>query len=134
MAAGPPLDPGPFSLLRTARSFRFAMAGLKYLARTQPNFRVHLLAAILAFGASVLLKASALETAVLMVTIGLVLVAEALNTAVEAVVDLASPGLHPLAKIAKDTAAAGVLIAALVAVLVGLLVLGPRLLDRLAGL
>ncbi len=134
MEAGRPLDPGPPSLLRTARSFRYALAGLLYLARTQPNFRVHLVAAVAALGAGAVLQISSIETAALLLTIGLVLVTEALNTAIEAVVDLASPGPHPLARIAKDAAAAAVLIAALIAVLVGLTVLGPRLLARLFGM
>src|SRR5438477_74290 len=124
MEAGRPLDPGPFSLLRTARSFRYAVAGLKYLVRTQPNFRIHLMVAVAALAAGVILEVSALETVGLLLTIGLVLVAEALNTAIEAVVDLASPGFHPLAKLAKDAAAAAVLIAAIIAVLVGVTILG----------
>ena len=70
--------------------------------------------------------------AVLALAIGLVLVGEAFNTALEAVVDLASPSRHPLAKVAKDVAAAGVLLAAATAALVGLLILGPRLLALLA--
>ena len=68
------------------------------------------------------------ELAILLLTIGFVLVLEALNTALEALVDLASPEYHPLAKIAKDVAAAAVLIAAITAVLVGLVLLLPRLL------
>jgi|SRR5581483_11779905 len=134
MEAGRPLDPGPFSLLRTVRSFRFAAAGLRYLARTQPNFRVHLAIGVAALTTGVALEISAVEMVELLLTIGLVLVAEALNTAIEAAVDLASPEFHPLARIAKDAAAAAVLIAAIVAVLVGLVVLGPRLLERLFGL
>src|SRR4051794_19793992 len=102
MQADRPLDPGPPSLLRTLRSFRFAIAGLLYLARTQPNFRVHLTVAVAVLGAGVALEISSIETVALLLTIGLVLVAEALNTAIEAVVDLASPELHPLARIAKD--------------------------------
>ena len=120
-------------MLRTARSFRYAVAGLRYLVRTQPNFRLHLMAAVAVLAASVILGVSAQGTAVLVLTIALVLVAEALNTAIEAVVNLASPGLHPLAKIAKDAAAGATLIAAVMAVLVGLLVLGPPLLKRLLG-
>lgn len=133
MEAGRPLNPGPFSLLRTVRSFRYAVTGLHYLARTQPNFRVHLTAAVAALGTGIALEISAIETVALLLTIGLVLVAEALNTAIEAVVDLASPDVHPLARIAKDAAAAAVLIAALIAVLVGLTILGPRLLGRVLG-
>jgi len=70
---------------------------------------------------------------VLLLTIGLVWTAEFLNTALEAVVDLASPQQHPLARIGKDVGAAAVLIAALIAVLTGLLILGPPLWMRLFG-
>jgi diacylglycerol kinase len=131
--AGPPIGPGPPSLFRTIRSFRYAVAGLFYLVRTQPNFRVHLTAAIAALGAGLVLEISAIEMVAMLLTIGLVLVLESLNTAIEAVVDLASPGPHPLARIAKDVAAGAVLIAALIAVLVGVIVLGPRLLARMFG-
>lgn len=120
------------SLRRTLRSFGFAGAGLAYLLQTQPNFRVHLAATVLVLAAALGLGASAAETGVLLLTIGLVLVAEAINTALEAVVDLACPEIHPLAKTAKDVAAAAVLLAAGVAVAVGLIVLGPRLVALLA--
>ena len=118
-------------LRRTAISFRFAGQGVLYLLRTQPNFVVHCLAATLAVALAVVLRASPLETAVLVLTIGVVLVCEAFNSALEAVVDLASPDYHRLAKIAKDVAAASVLIAAVMAALVGLLILGPLLVARL---
>lgn len=131
MEAGPvPPSPAP-SLGRTLRSFGFAGAGLAFLVRTQPNFRVHLAAAAAVVGTALGVGATAVEIAVLVLAIGLVMVAEAFNTAVEAVVDLASPAIHPLARIAKDVAAAGVLIAAAVAAVAGLVVLGPRLLALL---
>jgi len=110
------------------RSFGFAGAGLTYLIRTQPNFRVHLAAAISVVGTALGVGATAVELAVLVLAIGLVMVGEAFNTAIEAVVDLASPSVHPLARIAKDVAAAGVLIAAVLAAVVGFVILGPRLL------
>jgi len=67
---------------------------------------------------------------VLVLTIAMVWIAEFLNTALEAVVDLASPELHPLAKVGKDVGAAAVLIAAMASVIIGLLILGPPLLQR----
>jgi diacylglycerol kinase len=119
------------SLGRTLRSFGFAGAGLAYLVRTQPNFRVHLLAAVAVVSVGLIVGATGVELGVLILAIGLVLVGEALNTALEALVDLASPAVHPLAKAAKDAAAAGVLLAAAVAALTGLVILGPRLLALL---
>ena len=121
----------PPSFGRTLRSFAYAGAGLSYLVRTQPNFRVHLLAAIAVVGTALGVGATAIEIAVLALAIGLVMVGEAFNTAIEAVVDLASPTIHPLARVAKDVAAASVLIASGIAAVVGLMVLGPRLLVLL---
>ena len=118
-------------LRRILKSFSFALAGLRHLLQTQPNFWVHLTAAALVLLASASLGLRGAELAVLVLAIGLVLVLEALNSAVEALVDLASPDYHPLARIAKDVSAAAVLAAAGCAVLVGLVVLGPRLLALL---
>ena len=125
-----PSTPAP-SLGRTLRSFGFASAGLAFLVRTQPNFRVHLAAAAAVVGTALGVGATAVELAVLVLAIGLVMVGEAFNTALEAVVDLASPAVHPLARIAKDVAAAGVLIAATLAAVAGVVILGPRLLALL---
>jgi diacylglycerol kinase (ATP) len=75
-----------------------------------------------------------LEWAVIVLTTAMVFTAEFLNTAIEAVVDLASPEKHPLAKVGKDVGAGAVLIAAIAAVWVGLLILGPHLWTRLASL
>jgi len=80
------------------------------------------------------LELPARDWAVLFVTIALVWTAEFLNSALEAVVDLASPQHHPLAKVGKDVGAAAVLIAALTSILVGLLLLGPPLWSRLQSL
>jgi diacylglycerol kinase len=72
--------------------------------------------------------------AILVLTIGTVWTAEFINTALEAVVDLASPQKHPLAKVGKDVGAAAVLIAALLSVIIGLLILGPPLLGKFGWL
>jgi diacylglycerol kinase len=88
-------------------------------------------AAVLVIAVAVGFGVTPVEVAALVLAIGLVVVAEAFNTALEAVVDLASPSVHPLARIAKDVAAAGVLMAAGVAAVVGLVVLGPRLIALL---
>jgi diacylglycerol kinase len=72
------------------------------------------------------------DWAVIMLTIAMVFMAEFINTAIEAVVDLASPVHHPLAKVGKDVGAGAVLVAALAAVLIGLLILGPPLWERVS--
>ena len=114
-------------------SFRHAFAGCLHLLRSQQNAWIHACATVAVVLLGLWLGLSPLEWAVIVLTIGLVWMAEFVNTALEAVVDLASPDLHPLAKIGKDVAAAAVLVGAVTAVVVGLLVLGPPLWHRLFG-
>lgn len=111
------------------RSFRYAFAGWWHVIRTQKNAWIHAVIAVLAIILALLLRIAARDFAVLILTIAMVWIAEFLNTAIEAVVDLASPQVHPLAKIGKDVCAAAVLIAALASILVGLLIMGPPLWD-----
>jgi diacylglycerol kinase len=111
------------------RSFFFAGQGVWHVVRTQRNMRVHLLAATAAVTAGLILRISAVDWACVLTVIGLVLTAEALNTVVEAVVDLSTDTFHPLAKIAKDTAAGAVLISSAAALGVGIAVFLPRLLN-----
>jgi len=115
------------------QSFRYAFAGLRYALRTQRNTRIHMTIAAAAVAVGLWLGLSLTQWAVLALTIGFVLVGEMLNTVVETVVDLLSPGYHPLAKVVKDVAAGAVLLTALISVVVGLLVLGPPLWARLFG-
>ncbi|MCC7372111.1 MAG: diacylglycerol kinase family protein [Chloroflexi bacterium] len=112
--------------MRTLRSFGYAWEGIGYLARTQPNFRVHLTAMAAVLAVAVGVGVTAAEFGVLVLAIGLVMVGEAVNTAIEAVVDLTTPVVHPLAKVAKDVAAGGVLLAAMAAATTGAVILGPR--------
>jgi undecaprenol kinase len=110
------------------RSFSFAGQGVWHIVRTQRNMRVHLLAASAAVAAGLVLRISAVDWACVLAAIGLVLTAEALNTVVEALVDLYTGEFHPLAKIAKDAAAGAVLIASAAAAAVGIAVFLPPLL------
>ncbi|NLG96832.1 MAG: diacylglycerol kinase family protein [Chloroflexi bacterium] len=110
-----------------ARSFQYAFAGWWYVIRTQRNAWIHALASGLVLLLSLLLRLPLRDLAVLILTIGMVWMAEFINTALEAVVDLASPEIHPLARVGKDVGAAAVLIAAMAAALVGFLILGPPL-------
>ncbi len=111
-------------------SFRFAGEGLAHLVRTQRNARIEIAIGLAAVALGLWLGLAAMEWAVLVLTIALVLILEGLNSAVELVVDLASPERHPAAKAAKDLAAGMVLIAALASVAVGIALFGPRLLSR----
>lgn len=113
------------------KSFGFAFAGLGYVFRTQRNFRVHLGIAFLVALIGWLLGISLTEWAVFGVMVVVVLAAEMTNTMVEALVDLVSPGYHPLAKVSKDVAAGVVLLTAIGAVVVGLVIFGPKVLAAL---
>jgi len=116
------------------RSFRNAFSGWWYVIRTQRNAWIHTLATICVVLLSAWLALPLRDWAVLILTIAMVWTAEFLNSALEAVVDLASPQRHPLAKVGKDVGAAGVLIAAFSAVVIGILILGPPLLARLESM
>lgn len=116
------------------RSFGHAFRGWWYVLKTQHNAWIHAVAAVMVFILAIWLKLPPRDWAVLILTVTMVFAAEFLNTAIEAVVDLASPVHHPLAKVGKDVGAAAVLIAALAAVLIGLLILGPPLWTRLSSL
>jgi diacylglycerol kinase len=117
-----------------ARSFGYAFEGTFYMFRTQRNAWIHALAAFVVLILGIWLKLSTVEWAVITLTIAMVLVTEFINTSIEAVVDLASPERHALAKVGKDVAAAAVLTSAFASVIVGLLILGPPLWEKLGAL
>ncbi len=113
-------------------SFRYAAQGLIYGFRSQRNFRIHVVTGAVVFALGLWLQLPLGQLAVLVLTVAAVLVLELLNTATEAVVDLAiGRRFHPLARIAKDCAAAAVLVAALSSLLIAALLLLPPLLARL---
>jgi diacylglycerol kinase len=115
------------------RSFGYALEGIGYIFRTQRNARIEVVVGIGAVLLAAWLGVTAVEWAVLVITIALVLALEWINTSLELAVTLASPERDPSAKAAKDVAAACVLLGAVVSVVVGLLILAPRLLARFAG-
>ena len=109
------------------KSFANAGNGVAYTVRTQRNARIHLAATVVVVALSLGFGITALEWTAILLAIGLVWTAELLNTAIESVVDLVSPDEHELARISKDVASGGVLIAAIVALAVGMIVFSPRL-------
>jgi diacylglycerol kinase (ATP) len=113
-------------------SFGHAFRGWGVVLRTQPNTWIHAFITVAVFLTALWLKLPVYHWAVVLVMTAVVWAAEFINTAIEAVVDLVSPEEHPLAKVSKDVSAAAVLITALIAVLVGLLILGPPLWSRLS--
>ena len=114
-----------------AHSFRYAFGGWWYVIRTQRNAWIHAIVSILVIAVSIWLGLNTGDWALIIVAIAMVWTAEFINTALEAVVDLASPEQDDLAQVGKDVGAAAVLIAAGSAALIGFLTLGPPLWDRL---
>ncbi|PNY82548.1 diacylglycerol kinase [Deinococcus koreensis] len=123
-------DGSALSFRRWWRSAGFAWAGVAATYRTQANFRVEVWAGVLALGFALWLR---VPLAPILLSCALVLGLELVNTAVEATVDLLSPQPHPAAKLAKDAAAAAVLLASLGALGVALTVLLPALWQRLGA-
>lgn len=109
-------------------SFKHAWDGIKYASSTQPNFRVHAIIGALVIVFAIVLQVSLVEWIVLLLTITLVIVAEMINTSIEAMTDLIEEKHHRHAKIAKDVSAGMVLISAISAVIVGLVIFVPKIL------
>ncbi len=115
------------------KSFLCALSGLIWVASSQKNMKIHLVAAVLAFSAAAIFKISRLEIALIAIAVALVLIAELLNSAVEKTVDLVTCEYNPLAGLAKDAAAGAVLLAALFSAAVGILVFYPYIIKILRG-
>jgi diacylglycerol kinase (ATP) len=118
-------------LTSRGKSFVHAFSGWWYVIHTQKNAWLHTVSTVLVLAGAIWLALPAWQIAILVLTISIVWTAEFINSALEAVVDLASPYKHPLAKVGKDVGAAAVLIAALSSVVVGFLLLGPPLLEKI---
>ena len=112
------------------KSLKHAFVGWWHVIKTQQNAWIHAVATVMVIIVAGWLNLPLRDWAVLLVTITMVWAAEFLNTALEIVVDLASPSVHPLAKAGKDVGAAAVLIAAMAAVGIGIMLLGPPLLEK----
>ena len=119
---------------RLGRSFKAAFEGIKATYLKEQNIKVHTVVAVLVILFGFILKISYMEWLVCLVLIGFVLMAEFFNTAIEYVVDLASPNIHPLAKAAKDTASAGVLMMAIISAIIGCTIFIPKIIDFVGGL
>lgn len=118
---------------RLFTSFKYGIAGIAHAIRTQANFRIHLSISFVVIIAGLLLRSSNAEWAILVLTMMIVLAAELFNTSIEAALDRVSPEQHPLVKVAKDAAAGAVLITAIGAVVIGVLIFGPKLLGLIAN-
>jgi diacylglycerol kinase len=123
----PPSMERKSGLAKFIAGFGFAFSGLWYALRTQVNMKVHITLGILAIVLGIVLRISAVEFAIIILTISGVLTLEMLNTVIELCVDLASPEYHPLAKRAKDAAAGAVLLSAILSIVIALFIFGPHL-------
>ncbi len=119
---------------RFRRSFSCAIQGIIYSVASGRNMKYHLIAAIAATGLALGLGINRMEWVILVFTIFMVLFAETINTAIERTIDLVTEETHPLAKLAKDLAAGGVLLTAINAVIIGVLVFGPYLMQIISKL
>lgn len=114
-----------------SKSFRYAFWGILTGIRKERNMKIHCCAVVLVVIAGFLFDISLTEWCICLLLFGLVMALELVNTAVEAVVDLVTVERHPLAKIAKDTAAGAVLLAAIIATVIGCIIFIPKLLAFL---
>lgn len=118
--------PGQLTVRGKMQAFRYAWQGVVYMLRTQGNAWIQIAITLVVTAAGLWFGLSTAEWCAVVLAIAGVWIAEALNTAIEAVVDLASPGRHELAGRAKDVAAGAVLVSIAAAAILGLIVFGPR--------
>ncbi len=120
-----------FGFKRLFNSFKYAMEGLRYAFKKEQNMIIHALVTVLVIVMGILLQISLMEWLICFLLIGLVIGTELINTSIEAVVDLTCPEKNALAKIAKDTAAATVMVFALTAFVTGAIIFLPKILELL---
>ncbi|MCA9881570.1 MAG: diacylglycerol kinase family protein [Anaerolineae bacterium] len=113
------------------KSLGYSLAGWIYMLRRQKNTRLMSLASIAIAILCVWLQIDRVEFAIIIVAITIVWLTEFLNAGIEAAVDLASPDLHPMAQVGKDVASAAVLLGVIASILIGILILGPHLIEKI---
>jgi len=115
------------SLRKTRNSFKFAFKGIDYLLQNENNFRFHIFTAVFTIALGLLVNLTMLEWLIIIIMIGLVLMAEASNTALEKFLDVLHPEIHPTVGIAKDLAAGAVLLISATAAIVGIIIFGNKI-------
>lgn len=116
-----------FNIIRRAKSFTHATRGISLILQTQENFWIHIVATIATLFLGIRYNISVSEWLIIILVIGLVLVSEAFNTAIEIDINLTSPDYHPYAKDTKDVAAGAVLISSVISLVVGLIIFIPKI-------
>lgn len=114
-------------LKRFAHSFRYALDGLIYAFKYEQNMLAHIIATIGAIALGFILKISPFEWLILVLIIGMVIATELINTSIEAAIDLTTKEINPLAKVAKDTAAAAVMVFAITAIIIACIIFVPKI-------
>ena len=128
------IDPDAYSAKvseNRASSLMYALAGCLHMLRYAKNVRIQLIATVIVVILGIWLGLDAIAWAILVITIGINIVAEFMNAAIEASVNLTTSEQQPMAQMAKDVAAGAVLVATIVSVIVGLLVLAPPLWEKI---
>ncbi len=113
------------------KSFEFALAGIKEAFKKEPNLRIHIVIAALVLVLALILKFSPIELLILVLTVFFVIILELLNTSLESIVNLVSPEIKAEAKIAKDVSASTVLFGSIMAVVVGAVLFGSKIIGLL---
>lgn len=118
-------------LNRFFKSFTYSIDGLKYAYKYEQSMMIHVIATILVVAANIFFQVTGIEWLITIIAIGMVLSAELINTAIEAVVDLVTLEIHPLAKIAKDCGSAATFVLAMMAAVIGCVIYIPYVLGVL---
>jgi len=111
------------------KSFEFAIEGIKTALKNEPNLQIHIIIGVLVFVLAGILRFNIFEWIVLLFTVTLVIVLELINTSIESIVNLVSPEIKPQAKVAKDVAAAAVLVTAIMSIVIGALLFLPNIIK-----
>jgi diacylglycerol kinase len=128
------IDPDEYSPITSTNrvnSLSYALAGWIYMLRRQKNTRIQAVASIGIMAVALWLQVDVVRLAILILAITIVWMAEFVNAAVEAAINLSTSDFHPMAKVGKDVASATVLLGVVASILVGLLILGPALVHKL---
>lgn len=116
-------------IIKRINSFKYAIEGIKATFKSQTNMKIHVIIMLLVIIAGIILKLDSLKWKICIILFSLVLAGELFNTAIEAIVDMVMPEFHPKAKLAKDAAAGGVLVLAIGAVIIGLMIFIPEIIQ-----
>ena len=111
------------------KSFYYAFQGIKVNILTERNLAIHFLVMLLVIVCGFIFKISVTEWLICILLFGFVITLELMNTAIETAIDICMPEINPKAKLAKDTSAGAVLVVAIVAVVIGIIIFGPKVLD-----